>query len=130
MQYAELHCLSSFSFLQAASHPDELVARARELEYAALAITDCNTLSGVVRANTATKDHPIKLIIGSEIRPTDGLPIILWATNRQGYGNLSSLITVGRRRVAKGECCLTKQDIADHCDGLLAGVMPPSRHRD
>ena len=74
MQYAELHCLTNFSFLEAASHPDEMVMRAAELGYSALAITDVNSLAGVVRANTATKDHPTKLIIGSEIRPVDAPP--------------------------------------------------------
>ena len=74
MEYAELHCSTNFSFLEAASHPSEMVARAAELGYSAIAITDRNTLAGVVRANTATKDHPVKLIVGSEIRPIDGPP--------------------------------------------------------
>ena len=64
MQYAELHCLTNFSFLEAASHPDELAVRAAELGYSALAITDHSSVAGVVRANTAAKDHPLKLIIG------------------------------------------------------------------
>ena len=128
MRYAELHCLTNFSFLEAASHPDELVIRAAELGYSALAITDRNTLAGVVRANTATKDCPLKLVIGSEIRPTDAPPVVLWAKNRKGYANLCRLITNGRRRAAKGECRLTFDDIAECTDGLLAGVVPPSHH--
>src|SRR6476619_3835639 len=102
MSYAELHCLTNFSFLEAASHPDEMIIRAAELGYAALAITDANTLAGVVRANTATKDHPIKLIVGSEIRPIDASPVVLWAKDRRGYASLCQLITAGRRRAAKG----------------------------
>src|SRR5688500_15972523 len=83
--YAELHCLTNFSFLEAASHPDELVGRAAELGYAALAVTDVNSLAGVVRAHTAAKDHPLHLIVGSEIRPVDAPPVVLWAKDRRGY---------------------------------------------
>ena len=130
MQYAELHCLSNFSFLEAASHPEELVATAVELGYSALAITDANSLAGVVRAHTAAKDHPIHLIIGSEIRPSDAPPAVLWAADRTGYGNLCHLITLGRRRAAKGECRLGLEDIAEHSQGLLAGVVPPLRSEE
>jgi error-prone DNA polymerase len=125
MQYAELHCLTNFSFLEAASHPEELVAHAAELGYSALAITDANSLAGVVRANTAAKDHPLKLIIGSEIRPTDAPPVVLWAKNRSGYGNLCRLITLGRRRASKGECQINFDDIASRSQNLLAGIVPP-----
>ena len=130
MTYAELHCLTNFSFLQAASHPDELVARAAELGYSALAVTDINTLSGIVRANTATKDHSIKLIVGSEIRPLDAPPIVVWVKNRKGYANLCRLITTGRRRAPKGECHLTLDDIAQHTEGLIAGIVPPVDNED
>jgi len=127
MPYAELHCRTNFSFLEGASHPDELVTRAAELGYAALAITDINTLAGVVRANTATKDHPLKLIVGSELRPTDAPPVVLWVKDRQGYANLCRLITIGRRRAPKGECAITVEDIAQNHAGLLAGVVPSGR---
>ena len=69
--YAELHCKTNFSFLEGASHPDELVARAGELGYHALAITDCNSLAGVVRAHAAAKQVGLKLLIGAEIVPCD-----------------------------------------------------------
>lgn len=130
MAYAELHCRTNFSFLEAASHPDELVARAAELGYSALAVTDINTLAGIVRANTATKDHSIKLIVGSEIRPLDAPPIVVWVKNRAGYANLCRLITVGRRRAPKGECHLTLDNIAQHTEGLIAGIVPPVCHED
>lgn len=127
MSYAELHCRTNFSFLEAASHPEELVARAAELGYSALAVTDINTLAGIVRANTATKDHSsLKLIVGSEIRPLDAPPIVVWVKNRQGYANLCRLITVGRRQAPKGECHLTLDDIAQHAEGLIAGIVPPA----
>ncbi len=122
MHYAELHCKTNFSFLEGASHPDELVARAKELGYAALAITDRESLAGVVRAHTATKEAGLKLIIGSEVYPVDAVPAVLWATDRKSYGRLSRLLTVGRRRAEKGQCRLTIADIAEHAEGLVVGI--------
>jgi error-prone DNA polymerase len=123
-RYAELHCRTNFSFLEGASHADELVLRAAELGYDALAITDRNSLAGVVRAHGAAKDLGFKLIIGAEITPKDAARVVLWAPDRTSYGRLSRLITVGRRRAEKGECELTLDDIAEHSAGLLAGVVP------
>ncbi|MCH8924036.1 MAG: DNA polymerase III subunit alpha, partial [Planctomycetes bacterium] len=120
--YAELHCKTNFSFLEGASHADELVARAAELGYAALAVTDRNSLAGVVRAHGAAKDAGLKLLIGAEITPSDAPPVVLLATDRAAYGRLSRLITRGRRSAAKGQCRLTFDDIAEHADGLLAAV--------
>ena len=122
--YSELHCKTNFSFLRGASHADELVERATMLDYHALAITDLNSLNGVVRAHTAAKETGLKLIIGAEITPEDAPPVVLWATDRAAYGRLTRLITVGRRRAPKGECCLYLADIAAHADGLMAGVIP------
>ena len=92
--------------------------------------------AGVVRAYSAIREidqrlsqdgsgtKKLKLIIGAEIIPNDAPPVLLWATDRKSYGNLSRLITVGRRRAPKGECWLSLNDIADHANGLLAGVLP------
>jgi error-prone DNA polymerase len=100
--YAELHCRSNFSFLAGASHPGELVERAAELGYTALAITDECSLAGVVRAHVQAKDHPgFKLIIGSEMRLGD-MKLVLLAQDLRGYKNLSHWITVARRRAEKG----------------------------
>lgn len=120
--YAELHCRTNFSFLEGASHPDELVNQAAELSLAALAITDRNSVAGVVRAHVAAKKAGLKLLIGAEITPTDATPVILLATDRKAYAQLSLLITRGRRNAAKGACRLTTDDIADHSKGLLACV--------
>jgi len=120
--YAELHCRTNFSFLEGASHPDELVNRAAELGLSALAITDRNSVAGVVRAHVAAKEAGLKLIIGAEITPEDAPPVILLATDRAAYGRLSMLITHGRRRADKGECRLVFDDVAKHADGLLACV--------
>ena len=122
LNYAELHCKTNFSFLEGASHADELVAAARELGYEALAVTDLNTLAGVVRAHTAAQDAGLKLIIGAEITPADAPPVVLWASDRASYGRLSRLLTVGRRRAEKGECKLWLEDVAAHSEGLIAGV--------
>jgi error-prone DNA polymerase len=107
--YAELHCRSNFSFLHGASHPEELVGRAQALGYAALAITDECSLSGVVRAHTEARRLQLPLIIGAEmaVRRTeddaDGPHLVLLAMSRRGYGNLAQWITVARRRAPKGE---------------------------
>ena len=122
--YAELHCKTNFSFLQGASHPDELVTQAAQLGYAALAITDHNTLAGVVRAHLAAKQTGLPLLIGAQITPVDAPPCLLWAPHRTAYGSLCRLITHGRRRAEKGECYLTLEDISQHSCSLLAGVIP------
>lgn len=113
--YAELHCRSNFTFLCGASHPEELVERAHLLGYTSLAITDECSLAGVVRAHVAAKECGLHLILGTDITLDCGLHIVLLATNRNGYGNLSELITLGRRRVEKGRYCLFRCDI-DHRD--------------
>src|SRR5262244_3842440 len=124
MPYAELHCISNFTFLRGASHPEELVARARDLGYAALAITDECSLAGVVRAHVEAKKCGLKLLIGSEFRLDDGLRFVLIATDRASYGNLSALITRGRRSAVKGSYRLTRADIADGVAGCLALWLP------
>ena len=112
--YAELHCRSNFSFLTGASHPEELVQRAHELGYSALALTDECSLAGVVRAHEEALKHALHLIIGAEFRltrpakapATEGTAharLVALAQTRRGYGNLAQWITVCRRRAAKGQ---------------------------
>jgi len=122
MPYAELHAKTNFSFLEGASHPDELVRGAAELGYGALAVTDRSSLAGVVRAHGAAKEVGLKLVIGAEITPEDAPPVVLWATDRAAYGRLASLITRGRRRAEKGDCRLALADVAEYAEGLIAGV--------
>jgi error-prone DNA polymerase len=126
VRYVELHCKTNFSFLEGASHPDELVNQAARLGYTGLAITDRNSVAGVVRAHIAAKKIGLKLIIGAEIVLADAGPVLLWAMNRQGYGRLCRLLTRGRRQAPKGECHLTFADVAEHSDDLLMGVLLPS----
>jgi error-prone DNA polymerase len=120
--YAELHAKSNFSFLEGASHPEELVDHAAELGYAAIAVTDRNSLAGVVRAHVAAKQLGMKLVIGAEITSDDAPPLVLWPTDRAAYGRLARLITIGRRRAEKGECRLMLDDVAGLSEGLIAGV--------
>ena len=124
-EYAELHCISNYSFLRGACHPEELVERAAALGYRALAITDECSLSGVVRAHEKAAELGFHLIIGSELRLEDGPHLVLLATDRASYGRLSRLITRGRRRSAKGEYRLLREDLADGLSGCLALLIPP-----
>ena len=125
-EYAELHCVSNFSFLRGASHASELVERAQALGYTALAITDECSLAGVVRAHVAAKTQGLKLIIGSEIVLSDGPKLVLLATDREGYGNLCELITIGRR-VKKGTYSLRSADLDAGLPGCLVLLVPGSR---
>jgi len=116
--YAELFCLTNFSFLHGASHAEELVERAVKLSYSALAITDECSLAGVVRAHGEAKQAGLKLLIGAHFHLThpDGSPalsLLALATNRNGYGNLSEMITLGRMRADKGSYELHPDDFAN-----------------
>ncbi|GMG87224.1 error-prone DNA polymerase [Biformimicrobium ophioploci] len=128
MSYAELHCLSNFTFLHGASHPEELVRRAAELGYSAIAITDECSLAGVVRAHNEAKVHGIKLLIGSTFRLREETSIAVLAQNRGGYAALSQLITRARRRSPKGEYELGLKDLKKHLRNCLV-IWLPERHR-
>lgn len=121
--YAELFCLSNFSFLEGASHAEELARRAVQLGYTALAITDECSLAGVVRAHIETRNAGLKLLIGSHFRLTwapdqPPMTLIALAQNRNGYGNLSELITLARTRTGKGSYRIDIDDFA----------APPASH--
>ena len=133
--YAELHCLSNFSFLRGASHPEELVERAKALGYTALAITDGCSFAGLVRAHVAAKAVGLKLICGAEIVLADGMKLVLLAQDRAGYGNLSAIVSLGCRHAPKGEYCLTRGDLTPGIPGCLAlwalpGDIAPEKARD
>ena len=112
MSYAELHAISNFTFLRGASHPDELVRRAHELGYAALALTDECSLAGVVRAHTAARALGFRLIVGAEFTLKDGPRFVALVRDRTGYTSLCRLITRGRRQAPKGEYHLVRADVA------------------
>jgi error-prone DNA polymerase len=125
--YAELHCLTNFTFLTGASHPDELVNQAHALGYKALAITDECSVAGVVRAHLAAKECGLKLIVGSEFTLDDGLRLVLLAMDFEGYANLSQLITRGRRNAEKGRYQLSRTDAAEFADHSAAVWLPHPR---
>ncbi|WP_148715650.1 error-prone DNA polymerase [Chitinolyticbacter meiyuanensis] len=122
--YAELHCLSNFSFQRGASHAEELVERASALGYSALAITDECSLAGIVRAHMRAEKFGLKLLVGSEFTLTCGLKLLLLAPDRLAYGDLAELITVGRRNASKGSYRLDRDDLAAHARRLLALWLP------
>ncbi len=126
--YAELDVTSNFTFLTGASRPEELVQRAAELGYRALAIADTNSLAGVVRAHVAAKEAGLPLAVGCRLRfELDAtMPeLLVYPTDRASYGRLCRLLTVGKRRAPKGECHLAVDDLIEHSAGLLAIVLPP-----
>ena len=146
-RYAELHVTSNFSFLQGASHPEELVRTAHALGYAGIAITDHATLAGIVRAHGAAKEVGIPLIVGATLTTIDGEALVVWAENRAGYTNLCRLLSIGyggipaergqeqregtaaASAMAEDEddrgpvsCRLSRASVAAHAAGLRAGV--------
>jgi error-prone DNA polymerase len=123
-EYAELHCLSDFSFQRGASSANELFYRALACGYAALAITDECSMAGIVRALEASRRTGVRLIVGTEVTLMDGLKLVLLAEDLQGYQNICRLITIGRRAAEKGEYRLTREDLASGIPGALALWIP------
>ncbi len=125
--YAELCCVSNFSFLRGGSHAEELVMQAKHLGISALAVTDHNSLAGVVRAHGAAKDAELKFVVGCRLKLEFPHPISLFCypTTRAAYGQLCRLLTVGQRRTIKGECTLTLEDVYTHQSGMIF-VLPHS----
>ena len=131
VDYVELHCLSDFSFGRGASSAGELFDRAQRQGYRALAITDECSLAGIVRGLEASRATGLRMIVGSEFTfDADGqapLKLVLLVETREGYTTLCRLITQGRRRSAKGEYRLTREDLADGLPGLLVLWIPDAR---
>lgn len=126
MEYAELQVTSNFSFLKGASHPEELVEAAILLGYKAIAITDHNTLAGIVRAHKAANGKDIRLIPACRLELLDGHPLLAYPTNKEAYGLLSSLLTKGNLRAEKGQCHLYKADVYAHAKGIKFIAVPPA----
>ena len=125
-RYAELDVTTNFSFLRGGSHAEELVATARALGLAAIAVTDRNTLAGVVRAHLAAREvGGIKFIVGARLDLDDAPSLLAYPTDRAAYGRLCRLLTLGQRRAEKGKCTLHLADVAAHADGLIFIALPP-----
>ncbi len=126
MDYTELQVTSNFSFLRGASHPEELVDQADAYGYKAIAVTDRNSLAGIVRAFAAAKKKNIRLIPACRLDLLDGYPLLAYPTNIKAYAQLSNLLTIGNRRTEKGKCNLYKADVYQHAEGILFIAIPPS----
>jgi error-prone DNA polymerase len=123
-RYAELQCSSHFSFLRGVSSCDELFAQAAALGIEALAITDRNSLAGIVRAYEAAQTHGVRLIIGCRLDLDDGLSLLVYPTDRPAYSRLCRLLSLGKSRAGKGKCLLRWADVAAHGEGLLGVLLP------
>src|SRR6476620_2868343 len=125
-RYAELDVTTKFSFLRGGSHAEELVATAKALGLEAIAVTDRNTLAGVVRAHLAAREvGGIKFIVGACLDVDDAPSLLAYPTDRAAYGRLCRLLTLGQRRAEKGKCTLHLDDVATHADGLIFITLPP-----
>ncbi len=120
MEYAPLWCKSNYSFLEGASHPEELVEQAHALGLRGLALTDRDGVYGIVRAHVRARELGVHLICGAQMSLEGGAQVVLLATDRAGYANLCRLVTRGRRRHAKGECSVDVDEVCGHAGGLLA----------
>ncbi|HEX4533474.1 MAG TPA: error-prone DNA polymerase [Rhizomicrobium sp.] len=140
--YAEIAVTTNYSFLRGASHPREFAEAAVNLGLRAIGIADRNTLAGVVRIWDAlnqiheqTTANMPKLLVGARLVFADGTPDILaYPSDREAYGRLSQLLSLGKLRVREGEkrawkneCTLYLDDLLQYRDGLLLAVLPPAR---
>ena len=127
MEYAELQVTSNFSFLRGGSHPHELVEQAAALGYSAIAVTDRNSMAGIVRAHMAAKAVGIQFIPACRLDLVDGISLLAYPTDITAYGRLSALLTLGNRRTEKGLCELYKTDVYTHAEGILFVAVPPDK---
>ncbi len=125
--YAELQVTTNFSFLRGASHPDEMVIAAAALGLAAVAVTDRNSLAGMVRAHGAAKRCGIRLVVGARLELSDGAGLLCLPTDAAAYSRLTRLLSLGKRRAGKGECRIGRADLAAHAEGQILIALPPDR---
>src|SRR5260221_2383689 len=125
MVYADLQVTSNFSFLEGASHADELAKQAASLGQVAIAITDRNSLADIVRAHVACQEKGIRLIVGCRLDLMSGDSLLCFPQDRAAYGRLCELLTLGRRRAPKGDCHLTYVDLVKQSEGQIVIGLPP-----
>jgi error-prone DNA polymerase len=127
VSYAELQVTTNYGFLRGASRPEELVFTAKSLGIAAIAVTDRNSLAGVVQAHAAAREMGLRFVLGCRLVFADGTPDLLcYPTSREAYGQLTKLLTAGQLRAEKGACELHWEDLVQHGDGQLLIVVPPA----
>ncbi|MHB0726986.1 error-prone DNA polymerase [Roseomonas mucosa] len=124
--FAELCARSNFSLLDGASHPAELVATAKALGHAGISICDLNSLAGVVRGHVAAKEVGLPYIVGTRLLLTDGSAYLAWPTDRDSYGRLTRLLSLGRMRAPKGTCEIGRDELIGHADGWVMAAIPPA----
>lgn len=120
MDYTPLFCKSNFSFLEGASHPEELMEQAAHLGLRRIVLCDRNGVYGSVRGHVAAREQGVQVIHGSQLTLDDESTVVLLARNRVGYGNLCQLITRGRLRSPKGECRVRWAEVCERAEGLIA----------
>ena len=126
--YAELQVITNFSFLRGASHPHELVRTAKALGLRAIGICDHNSLAGVVRAHVAAKEEGMTLRVGARVDLEDAPSFLVYPRDRDAYGRLSRLLTLGQRRAEKGKCQLFLKDLQAHREGqILIALAAPDQ---
>ncbi|WP_321286241.1 error-prone DNA polymerase [uncultured Sunxiuqinia sp.] len=126
MSYTELQITSNFTFLRGGSHPEEIVEKAAQLGYKSIAITDRNTLAGIVRAHVAARENCIRLIPACCLDLLDGPSLLAYPTNKKAYANLSALLTEGNLRAEKGKCNLYRTDVYKYAASIKFIVVPPT----
>ncbi len=124
MTYAELQVTTHFSFLRGASSCEELFVQAAALGLPALGIADRHSLAGMVRAHEAARQTGVRLVVGCRLDLTDGMPVLVYPTDRPAYSRLCRLLTLGKRRAGKGACQLAWADLVEHGEGMLAVLVP------
>lgn len=126
MSYTELQITTNFSFLRGGSHPEEIVEQALALGYTAIAITDRNTLAGIVRAHIAARGKGIRIIPACRLDLLDGSSLLAYPTNKEAYARLSGLLSEGNLRTEKGKCDLYKADVFRYAEGIKFIATPPA----
>ena len=125
MEYTELQVTSNFSFLRGASHPEEIVEEAARMGYKKIAITDHNTLAGIVRAHAAARKLGFQIIPACRLNLMDGASLLAYPTDTESYGRLSALLSLGNLRTEKGSCELYKKDVLEYAKGIIFIVIAP-----
>jgi error-prone DNA polymerase len=124
--YTELQVTTNFSFLCGGSHPGELVEQAAKYGQAKIAITDRNSVAGVVRAHMAAKEEGIQIMPACRLDLMDGPSLLAYPTDQDAWARLCALLTTGNLRAEKGDCHLYRQDVFDHAKGIKFMVVPPA----
>ena len=124
--FAEVGARSNYTLLEGASHPAELVATAKALGHAGIGVADTNSLAGVVRGHVAAKEIGLRFVVGTRLVLTDGTAYLAWPTDRDGYGRMTRLLSLGRMRAPKGTCEIGREDLLAHAEGWAMAAIPPA----